>query len=200
MGPCILCWTFTLQLMWELKWNQELREWVSNPFCTIPGHLTGELTVCCTVISMWSLLRLSSHISCSVKCVAKYWSRSRSRSHINYVLIDHKAENNYDVRIAWRNRLEIWPVNGMKSLVLCASNAHIMLHWLPSINLSLSGIPQTQSPNYVKQGSSVVHFDSIRLMACSHDASSASNDFIIGSMCCAIWVQGSSESEGISST
>ena len=40
--------------MWELNGDQELREWVSNPFCTLPGDLTGELTVCCTVIS-WSL-------------------------------------------------------------------------------------------------------------------------------------------------
>ena len=31
--------------MWELKGDQELREWVSNPFCTLPGDLTGELSV-----------------------------------------------------------------------------------------------------------------------------------------------------------
>ena len=29
-----------------------LRKWVSNPFCTLPGDLTGEITVCCTVVSI----------------------------------------------------------------------------------------------------------------------------------------------------
>ena len=80
---------FTLQLMWELKRNQELREWVSNPFCTLTGELTGELMVCCTVISMSAWSHLRSHASCSVKCLVKH--RSRSRSHISCVWISHQS-------------------------------------------------------------------------------------------------------------
>ena len=36
---------FTLQLIWELKWDQELSKWLTKPFCTLPGELTGELMV-----------------------------------------------------------------------------------------------------------------------------------------------------------
>ena len=35
----------TLQLKWELKGAQELSEWLTKPFCTLPGELMGELTV-----------------------------------------------------------------------------------------------------------------------------------------------------------
>ena len=31
--------------MWELKWDWELSEWLTRPFCTLPGELMGELTV-----------------------------------------------------------------------------------------------------------------------------------------------------------
>ena len=52
---------------WE--WGWELREWVSNPFCNLPGDLTGELMVSCTIsmyISFWS----QSPSCCSVKGLA----------------------------------------------------------------------------------------------------------------------------------
>ena len=35
---------FTLQLMWELKWDRKFNEWL-QPFCTLPGELMSELTV-----------------------------------------------------------------------------------------------------------------------------------------------------------
>ena len=43
---------FTLQLTWELICDQELSEWLTKPFCTVPGELTRELIVYCTVMSM----------------------------------------------------------------------------------------------------------------------------------------------------
>ena len=34
-----------MQLMWELKRDWELSEWLTKPFCTLPGELWGKFTV-----------------------------------------------------------------------------------------------------------------------------------------------------------
>ena len=50
---------FKLQLKLHQEWDLDQDEWLTKPFCTLPGELMGELVLCCNlnvipfILSMW---------------------------------------------------------------------------------------------------------------------------------------------------